>query len=226
MEIHTLVSHETARQQVYNRLAHCWHMPDTPMGPVLSALVTHLTVLDSAAVEPLDRLKSHAAETLSPASLTPEFTRLFIGPFHPPCPPYGSVYIEKNRTLMGDSTMDALSRYRNLGMDLDEHFREAPDHICAELEFMCVLVYKELTGIRSGDSDGAEQMLAHQLAFIDDHLNRWIPPFTDRVAAHAHSLFYRELARATAVFLTEERRYLAAVAPPAEPCRETAMLQE
>jgi len=226
METHTLVSHETARQQVYNRLAHCWHMPETSMGPVLSALVTHLTELGSAAVDPLDRLKHHAAESLSPASLTPEFTRLFIGPFHPPCPPYGSVYIEKNRTLMGDSTMDALSRYRDLGAELDEHFREAPDHICAELEFMCLLVYKELTGIRSGDPGRAVQILAHQLAFLDDHLNRWLPVFTDRVAAHTHSRFYKELARATAVFAAEDRRYLAAVAPPAEPCRETETMQE
>jgi TorA maturation chaperone TorD len=226
MEIHTLVSRETARQQVYQSLAACWHIPDKPMGPVLATLLKDLIELDSAAAEPVDHMKTHAAENDNPASLTPEFTRLFIGPFHPPCPPYGSVYMEKTRTLMGDSTMDTLSRYRDLGVDLDEHFKEAPDHICAELEFMCLLVYKELTGIRSGDPGRAEQMLAHQLAFLDDHLNRWIPLFTERVEAHAHTRFYKELARATTVFVAEDRHYLAAIAPPAQPCRETKTLQE
>jgi putative dimethyl sulfoxide reductase chaperone len=226
MEIHTLVSRETARQQVYQFLADCWRIPENPIGPTLAALRKCLTELDSAAAEPVVHLKTHAAESDSPASLTPEFTRLFIGPFSPPCPPYGSVYMENNRTLMGDSTMDVLRRYRDLGVDLDRNFNEAPDHICAELEFMCLLVYKELTGLRSGDPGQTEQMLAHQLAFLDDHLTRWIPPFTDRVAAHAHSRFYQELARTTAVFVTEDRRYLAAVAPPAEPCLKTETLQE
>lgn len=226
MKIHTLISREAARQQAYQSLAACWQIPDKPMGPVLEMLLKDLTELDSAAAEPVDHLKTLAAGDDNRASLKPEFTRLFIGPFHPPCLPYGSVYMEKNRTLMGDSTMDALSRYRDLGVDLDREFKEAPDHICAELEFMCLLVYNELTGIRSGDPGQAELMLAHQLAFLDDHLSRWIPLFADRVAVHAHSLFYKDLARATTIFIAEDRHYLAAISPPAEPCRETETLQE
>ncbi len=222
MEIHTLVYRETARQQTYNCLAQCWHIPDTPMGPVLAAMLEDLAGLDSAAAEPVDRLKTHAAGADSPASLTPEFTRLFIGPFSPPCPPYGSVYMENNRTLMGDSTMDALRRYRNLGVDLDQQFRQAPDHICAELEFMSLLVYKELAGLRSEDPGQVEQMLALQQSFLTDHLNQWIPPFTDRVTAHAESRFYTDLARATRIFVEEDLLYLATISAPAEQCRETA----
>lgn len=222
MEIHTLVSRETARQQTYNCLAQCWHIPDTPMGPVLATLLNHLKELDSAASEPVDRLKTHAAEADKPASLTPEFTRLFIGPFHPPCLPYGSVYMEKNRILMGDSTMDALKRYRELGVDLDQHFKEAPDHICAELEFMCLLVYKELAGIRSGDPGQVQQMLAHQQSFLSEHLIQWIPLFTDRVIEHADTWFYPDLARATRIFLDEDHLYLATIAAPADQRRETA----
>jgi putative dimethyl sulfoxide reductase chaperone len=222
MEIHTLVSRETARQQAYQSLAACWYIPDKPMGPVLAALLKDLTKLDSAAAEPVDRLKTHAAEADSPASLLPGFTRLFIGPFSPPCPPYGSVYMENNRILMGDSTMDALTRYRELGVDLDQHFKEAPDHICAELEFMCLLVYKELSGIRSGDPGQVQLMLTHQRSFLSDHLARWIPPFADRVMAQADSRFYTDLARATRIFVEEDHLYLAAVAATADQRRETA----
>lgn len=227
MEIHTLVSRETARQKVYQSLAACWQIPDKPMEPFLAATLKDLTELDSAAAEPVDRLKTHAAGDDSPASLTPEFTRLFIGPFSPPCPPYGSVYMENNRTLMGDSTMDALTRYRNLGVDLDQDFKEAPDHICAELEFMCLLVYKELSGIRSGDPGQVQQMLAHQRSFLSEHLTRWIPLFTDRVMEQADSPFYTDLARATRIFVEEDHLYLAAIAAPADQRRETASsLQE
>ena len=222
MEIHTLVSSETARQQVYQSLAACWHIPDKPMEPVLTALLKDLSELDSPAAEPVDRLKTQAAGDDSPASLTPEFTRLFIGPFSPPCPPYGSVYMEKNRTLMGDSTMDALTRYRELGVDLDQHFKEAPDHICAELEFMCLLVYKELSGIRSGDPGQVQQMLAHQQSFLSEHLIQWIPLFTDRVMEHSDSRFYTDLALSTRIFVEEDHLYLAAIAEPADQRRETA----
>jgi putative dimethyl sulfoxide reductase chaperone len=227
MEIHTLISRETARQQVYQSLAACWHIPDKPMEPVLAALGKDLTELDSAAAEPVDHMKTHAAGNDSPAFLTPEFTRLFIGPFHPPCLPYGSVYMEKNRTLMGDSTMDALTRYRNLGVDLDRNFKEAPDHICAELEFMCLLVYNELSGIRSGDPGQVQQMLAHQHSFLRDHLTRWISLFTNQVMEQADSRFYKGLARATRIFVEEDHLYLAAIAAPADLPRETASnLQE
>lgn len=147
---------------------------------------------------------------------------LFIGPFSPPCPPYGSLYMENDRTLMGDSTMDALRRYRNLGVDLDQQFREAPDHICAELKFMSLLVYKGLAGLRSEDPGQVKQMLAHQLSFLTDHLSQWIPPFTDRVTAHADSRFYADLARATRIFVEEDLLYLATIAAPADQCRETA----
>jgi TorA maturation chaperone TorD len=51
-----------------------------------------------------------------------------VGPFLVPAPPYGSVYLEDNRQLMGDSTIDVRRHYLSLGLDLSADFMEAlPD---------------------------------------------------------------------------------------------------
>lgn len=123
---------------------------------------------------------------------------------------------------MGDSTMDALRRYQDLGVDLDENFKQAPDHICPELEFMSLLVYMQLAGLRSGDPGQVQQMLSRQQSFLSNHLSRWIPQFTDQVMDYADTGFYRELARATRIFLDEDLCYLAAVTTPVAQSLETA----
>ncbi|MFN2356106.1 MAG: molecular chaperone, partial [Desulfopila sp.] len=63
-----------------------------------------------------------------------EYARLFVGPFELLAPPYGSVYLETGRRLMGDSTIAVQHMYTNAGLTLD--VQEAPDHIALELEFM------------------------------------------------------------------------------------------
>ena len=56
---------------------------------------------------------------------------------------------------MGDSTMDVRMRYGDARLELAADFKEAPDHIAAELEFMHFLIFKEIAVTLRYDMDRA-----------------------------------------------------------------------
>ncbi|MFN2357016.1 MAG: molecular chaperone [Desulfotignum sp.] len=214
MEMHTLISRETARHDIYKTLAECWHMPDQNMNTLLDTLVFQLTALDSKACPHGEQMQVELGQIDDNLLLGVEFTRLFIGPYSLPCPPYGSVYMEKNRAVMGDSTVDARKRYQDLGVDLAKNFKEVPDHISVELEFMFLQVYKEIEYFQADEPGLVQQMLLHQQSFLLDHLHRWIPEFAHGVDKHAGIAFYRLLADATRIFIEEECQYLEKILVP------------
>ena len=88
------------------------------------------------------------------------------------------------------------------------NFKDVPDHITVELEFMFFLIFKEIVHIQSNVPEQAQELLFHQKSFHTDHLNIWIPVFTDCVIEHACIEFYRNLATATKIFIREELEYL------------------
>ncbi len=79
--------------------------------------------------------------SISSRSILPGF---FLFLFCMLAPPYGSVYLERERTVMGESTLDVVRRYRQEGLDISADFHDAPDHITAELEFVHFLIFKAL----------------------------------------------------------------------------------
>lgn len=124
-----------------------------------------------------------------PEALLLDYTRLFLGPFVIHAKPYGSVYLEADNVIMGDSTMAVLERYGEGGFKLSDTFREVPDHIAVELEFLYLL------HTRLGGEDGADPALADlKHRFLSEHLGAWVTPFTKAMEAAAETGFYRRLA--------------------------------
>ena len=130
-----------------------------------------------------------------------DYTRLFIGPNEVIAPPYGSVWLDRERTLMQESTLDVLELYRQGGFDLSETFRELPDHVAAELEFLYLLIHRDARSRAAGNSQDAEAARALRERFLGAHLGRWVVPFSEAVRAGAESSFYRELASLTRAFI-------------------------
>lgn len=225
MDTHSMISGETARQQVYQNLAGCFQIPDNTLSFLVDQLADSLETLESRAGKPVTKMRVESAVSSDFHLLTTEFSRLFVGPFTLPAPPYGSVYIEKMRKTMGDSTMDVLKRYQTAGVDLADGFREVPDHVTAELEFMCLLIYKEIEEIRSDNPEMVHQMLMHQISFLKDHLNYWIPEFADLVMTYANEPFYRHLADAAQIFMAEDQAYLETVLASAGMDEETRLAE-
>ena len=72
-----------------------------------------------------------------------DYTRLFLGPVDARANPYGSVWLGPDGLAMQDSTMAVVGLYEEGGFELSEDFRDLPDHVAAELEFLYLLLFRE-----------------------------------------------------------------------------------
>ena len=195
----------TARENLCRFLAACYYQP----GPEFAEEKVFDSMLDAATrIHP--RLAAHArrlGEEFSaegPESLLVDYTRLFLGPSHIIAKPYGSVWLDGEETLMQDSTMAVQELYQEGGFEIDKDFRELPDHIAAELEFLYLLIYRENEARRNDDPEALTAMAGLRKRFLDEHLGSWVGPFTTAVRAGAQSGFYRELAELTDRFVSME----------------------
>ena len=100
--------------------------------------------------------------------------------------------------------MDVEKRYRKAGVTLSAGFKEAPDHIAAELEFMHLLICREMAAIARGNRDDILSVVGDQQAFLENHLNAWVPAFTRQVTRFTRIAFYRHLGEATRLFIAED----------------------
>ena len=194
----------TARENLCRLLAACYYEP----GPEFAEEKVFVSMLEAASrVHPqlapyAKRLGADYAAEGHDALLL-DYTRLFLGPNHIVAQPYGSVWLEGG-TVMGESTMAAQKLYEEGGFDISEEFREVPDHIAVELEFLYLLIYRENEAHRNGEHDARETKTALRKRFLDEHLGRWIGPFTSAVIAGAQSSYYRQLAGLTDRFIHME----------------------
>ena len=159
---------------------------------------------------PLTGARSRGLAALA-RSLSVEYCRLFVGPQSVPCPPYGSVYLDGGQA-MGPSAIDALSRYRQAGLRPARIWREPPDHIAVELQFMAHLSAKCAVAAAAGQHDDAPPLLEIQRAFLRDHVGRWGPVFAERLKRAASCHLYRFLGEFLGAWLTFDEELLDAVA--------------
>lgn len=152
------------------------------------------------------RLLNEEFERSSLEELLLDYSRLFLGPFEILAKPYGSVWLEGEKVVMGETTMAVLDLYREGGFELDENFREVPDHIAAELEFLYLLIFKENEARRSEDAEGLASAREFKHRFLKNHLGHWITPFAKAMKDGAQTAFYTFLAELTEDFVKEELR--------------------
>jgi len=120
-----------------------------------------------------------------------EYTRLFIGPYKLPCPPWESVYTSPKRLIMQDAAGNVVKLYHEAGLTL-ETADVMPDHIGAELNFLAVLLQRMHS--EKNEKDGSMRITKK---LLNDHLLKWMPEFTRDLEGAAESSFYKALARAT-----------------------------
>ena len=195
----------TAREDLCRYLAACYYQP----GPEFAEEKVFDSMLEAATrIHPdLAAGARRLGEEFAAAgadNLLLDYTRLFLGPMHIIAKPYGSVWLERDQALMGDSTMAVQNLYREGGFDMDAEFHELPDHIAAELEFLYLLIYRENEAHRDGKHEVLQAKTALRKRFLDEHLGRWVGPFTAAVRDGAQSGFYRELAALTDRFVKKE----------------------
>jgi TorA maturation chaperone TorD len=205
MNIAELTKYEKARSSAYNRLSECYHMPGIGLHNTLTELERQLKTLGSEAFRYITMMRSEwIGRGNEIDDLCVDFAKLFVGPYALLAPPYGSVYLDSERRVMGSSTMDVHTRYVNAGLEIATHFKEPPDHIAVELEFMHFLIFKEIDATSRNDIDRAIEYVDQQEAFLENHLAAWVPVFARHVVENATTDFYKHLARATDLFIKHE----------------------
>ncbi len=164
------------RAAAYGLLSRCYHPPD-------ERLLDDLRAPDAGCL---------GAGTLPAlADLRKDHAQLFVGPFEVSAPPYGSVYLESDGRVCGDSTMDVVGRYAHEGLRLT--LREPADHVAIELEYMHVLICRQTAATAAL----ADAYIEKQRDFLRTHLGVWMPVLAERIVANARTDFYRHVAKAT-----------------------------
>jgi len=191
-----------ARENLSRLLAACYYQPGPEFAEeqLFDSMLAAATRIHPALAAYAKRLgEDFSAEGYQ--ALLLDYTRLFLGPNHIIAKPYGSVWLEGGNTVMGESTMAVQALYQEGGFDMSEEFREVPDHVAVELEFLYLLIYRENEAVRNGEHDAREAKAALRQRFLDEHLGRWVGPFTTAVKTGAQSNFYRQLAELTHRFV-------------------------
>lgn len=198
-----------ARARAYKLFSECYYPPDALALDPAERLVQEVGGICPEAVAALDLMAAGLAAAGGAAELAVDHARLFVGPFALLAPPYGSVYLDGERRLMGSSTLEVEGCYREAGLEVAAGFSGTPDHVAAELEFMHFLAVKELQARSADDPVRVSHFRGTQRAFLARHLGAWVPDFTRSVEAQAGTLFYRGLAAATRLFVESDGRRLA-----------------
>lgn len=185
------MSLEKYRGACYKFLSDCYYLPDAGLLKMINNPDGTNCGLHSemASVTELDDIES----------IQVDYSRLFVGPYGLLAPPYGSVYLENKRMLIGDSTLDVRQRYAKEGLCVN--LKEAPDHIAIELEFMYFLIHKEIEAIENTDFISATDYARKQEDFLETHLSKWITGFSRNVKTNAQTQFYNKLADLTETFI-------------------------
>jgi TorA maturation chaperone TorD len=135
-----------------------------------------------------------------------DYTRLFLNPTGPLASPYESAWLAgRDPMFVGEITQSVLDTYRQGGYDVDVSFRDLPDHIAAELEFLYTLVFREARAAASGNDADRAAAIDLRRRFIEQHLGRWVGPFTEALREGGETALYRALADLTERFVESER---------------------
>ena len=134
-------------------------------------------------------------------TLLVDYTRLFLGPVQALASPYGESWLSSSAPTQDNPPLAVLDLYSQGGFEIDEEFRERPDHVAVELEFLYLLIFNQNRAVGAGKSDEAATTRSLQQRFLAEHLGAWIAPFAAAMASGAQSAFYRELGALTERFV-------------------------
>lgn len=201
----TEMRHALAREDLCRLLAACYYEPEPAFAAegLFDNLLAATRLVDEAFV-PHAQAMGEAFRATEAQALLLDYTRLFLGPMDILAKPYGSVWLDQEKTLMNDSTLALLELYKEAGFEMDEEFKELPDHVAAELEFLYLLIFRENESLRAGDTTRREQASDLKKRFLNQHLGRWIGPFAAAMRGNAQTGFYPQLADLTEGFVRQE----------------------
>ena len=181
---------ETARAEIYGLLSLLYYQP--PSADLLAQLQVAVTEAPDAGAfleEPWRELVA-SARALTAAQIETEYNQLFGGVGKP------EVYVFGSHYLSGFLNEKPLARLRQdlaeLGLGRSETMPETEDHVAYVFEVMRYLIAGE---------DVAVANLTRQQDFFTQHVQPWVSPMCQAIAAHPRAVFYAHVAAMTQAFI-------------------------
>lgn len=195
------IRHHTNAAGCFRLLAACFCEPEKELfieQQVCDNLATLLENFSSEAANHARKMSSSLA-AIEQTALAVDYSALFLGPFELQAPPYGSVYLEKKREVMGETTMEALQLYQRAGLQVEQ--KEPADHIAIELEFMAFVHGREASALQSGTREEVSRNKDLREKFFTGCLKPWIADFCASVRKSSENAFYVSLADCLECFI-------------------------
>ncbi len=203
MKIGDFILKEKRRGDCYRLLSACFYQPQKEifvqeeffnkleglLRPISPDIAAHVLEMEKAFLK------------YSEEDLLVAYAKLFVGPNELLAPPFGSVYLDGKNMVMGDSTMEVIKLYEEHGLSMDSEFRNLPDHITVEMEFMYYLIFKEVEALENSQWDAALDFIKTQGLFFDKFLRQWVKPFCDKIRQGIDNEFYTSLADCVSAFI-------------------------
>jgi TorA maturation chaperone TorD len=181
---------ETARAEIYGLLSLLYYQP--PSADLLAQLQVAVTEAPDAGAfleEPWRELVA-SARALTAAQIETEYNQLFGGVGKP------EVYLFGSHYLSGFLNEKPLARLRQdlaeLGLGRSETMPETEDHVAYVFEVMRYLIAGEDVSVAN---------LTRQQDFFTQHVQPWVPPMCQAIAAHPQAVFYAHVAAMTQAFI-------------------------
>lgn len=174
-----------------------YYAPDSEQGAPLVHEITqplwyqHWPVADHQLVDIAQQFASTSQHT---ESLAQAWQRLFIGPWALPAPPWGSVWLDHENVLFGDSMLQLRQWLREQNIDCGIDDTEPCDHIGILLMLAAWLA-------ESAKQQALDQLLAW-------HLLPWTRRFLEVFISKADHPFYCALGRLTRLTLNHWQQQL------------------
>ncbi|MBM7854112.1 TorA maturation chaperone TorD [Desulfohalotomaculum tongense] len=124
-----------------------------------------------------------------------DYTKMFIGPYKIPAPPWESAYLTEERLLFQDRTLEVRRIYLRYNFIPKYYLHEADDHIGLELDFMYQLSKMVADKFKTREIPKIITLLNDQKYFLEEHLLKWVPMLTADIIKNADTEFYSGMAK-------------------------------
>lgn len=188
-----------ARADLCRLLAACYYQPGPEFAEerVFDSMRIAAAEVDAGMASLVEAL-AQGFETQPMDELRIDYTRLFLNPAGPLAAPYESAWLAGKDPMVFDEVIQSvITSYRAGGYEVDENFRDLPDHVAAELEFLYTLIFREARAAASGNDEQRAEAVDLRRRFIEQHLGRWVGPFAEALRSGGETALYRALADLT-----------------------------
>ncbi len=135
-------------------------------------------------------------------NLEGEYVALFsVNPF---APPYESYYEDPEGFVRSWIIIQLEKEYAGAGLNITSSFKEPPDHVAIELEFMAFLCSLEANAHETNNENDIKTSVERQHKFLNSHLGKWYPEFAQAVTESPAKGLYNLTIEVTNAFLQHE----------------------